>query len=256
MFSAHAPLLPGIPLPLPDASNTPNSSDAATTLQGEEIDKYVHRYLSLSAYVEKKNKRCSSYHLFIAISFPCCRYTPPNIVSIEDLNSRRVGELFIGDIMVVYSTYLDKVNKTRKILRADMTDEHGMLTVTLTIPAHLIQRHQHKILPGSGISIAHFKVLPKTNYDRGDCDQIISLDESSLVEKLSPVCKEYTFIPNTTIRQFADNMDMYPIGTIGAVITLARKIGLQYTLHIKDGNTDNDKGMVQSPMFILLSLSF
>jgi hypothetical protein len=57
MFSAHAPLLPGIPLPLPDASNTPNSSNAATTLQGEEIDKYVHRYLSLSAYVEKKKTK-------------------------------------------------------------------------------------------------------------------------------------------------------------------------------------------------------
>jgi hypothetical protein len=172
------------------------------------------------------------------------------------LNSRRVGELFIGDVMVVYNTYLDKVNKSRKILRADMTDENGMLTVTLTVPAHLIQRHEHKILPGSGISITHFKILPKTNYDRGDCDQIISLDESSLVETLSPICKEYTFIPNTTIRQFADNIDMYPIGTIGAVVTLARKIGLQYTLHIKDGNTDNDKAMVRSPMFILLSLTF
>jgi hypothetical protein len=51
--------------------------------------------------------------------------------------------------MVVYNTYLDKVNKTRKILRADMTDENGMLTVTLTVPAHLIQRHAHKILPSS-----------------------------------------------------------------------------------------------------------
>jgi hypothetical protein len=57
MFSAHAPLLPGITLPLPDASNTPNSSDTATTFQGEEIDKYVHRYLSLSAYVGKKKKK-------------------------------------------------------------------------------------------------------------------------------------------------------------------------------------------------------
>jgi hypothetical protein len=57
MFSAHAPLLHGIALPLPDASNTPNSSDTATTFQGEEIDKCVHRYLSLSAYVGKKKKK-------------------------------------------------------------------------------------------------------------------------------------------------------------------------------------------------------
>ena len=53
MFSAHATLLPDIPLPLPDATNTPNSSDAATTSQEEEIDRYVHRYVSLSAYLEK-----------------------------------------------------------------------------------------------------------------------------------------------------------------------------------------------------------
>jgi hypothetical protein len=63
--------------------------------------------------------------------------------------------------MVVYNTYLDKVNKTCKILRADMTNENGMLTVTLIVPAHLLQRHQHKILPGSGISITHFKVYQK-----------------------------------------------------------------------------------------------
>jgi hypothetical protein len=57
MFSTHASLSHGIALPLPDASNTPNSSDTATTFQGEEIDKYVHRYLSLSAYVGKKKKQ-------------------------------------------------------------------------------------------------------------------------------------------------------------------------------------------------------
>jgi hypothetical protein len=110
------------------------------------------------------------------------------------LNSRRTGDLFIGDVMVVYNTYLDKVNKSRKILRADMTDENGMMTVTLTVHAHLIQRHEEKILPGSGISIASFKILPKTNYDRGDCDRVISLDESSLVDCLQ-------FVKNTTSYQ-------------------------------------------------------
>ena len=63
--------------------------------------------------------------------------------------------------MVVYNTCLDKVNKSRKILCADMTDENGMLTVTIIVPAHLIQRHEHKILPGSGISITNFKILQK-----------------------------------------------------------------------------------------------
>jgi hypothetical protein len=53
MFSAHATLLSDLPLPLPDATNTPNSSDAATISQEEEIDRYVHRYVNLSTYVEK-----------------------------------------------------------------------------------------------------------------------------------------------------------------------------------------------------------
>jgi hypothetical protein len=105
--------------------------------------------------------------------------------------------------MVVYNTYLDKENRSHKILHADMTDENGMMTVTLIFPAHLIERHEKNILPGSGISITNFKILPKSNYDRGDCDHIISLDESSVVETLSPICKEYNFIPDTTIKQFA-----------------------------------------------------
>jgi hypothetical protein len=58
---------------------------------------------------KNKNRRCSSYHLFLAISFQWTRFTPPNIVSIEDLNSHRIGEVFIRDVMVVYhlsTTYL------------------------------------------------------------------------------------------------------------------------------------------------------
>jgi hypothetical protein len=53
MFSARATLLPDIPLPLPDATNIANSSDATTIFQQEEIDRYVHRYVKLSTYVKK-----------------------------------------------------------------------------------------------------------------------------------------------------------------------------------------------------------
>jgi hypothetical protein len=64
--------------------------------------------------------------------------------------------------------------------------------IILIVPAHFIQRHEQNILPDNGISITNFIILPKTNYDRGDCDHIILLDESSLVETLSLICKEYT----------------------------------------------------------------
>jgi hypothetical protein len=96
--------------------------------------------------------------------------------------------VFIGDIMVVYSTYLDKENKTRSIMHADMTDKEAMMTVTLTIPTQLVQKHAEKILSGNGISITNFNIFPKIVYDCGDCDQIISLNETSIVEKNPIVC--------------------------------------------------------------------
>ena len=90
--------------------------------------------------------------------------------------------------MIIYSTYLDKANKTRSIMHADMTDKEAMMTVTLTIPTQLVQKHKKKILPGNGISITNFNISPKIVYDRGDCDQIISLNETSIVEKIIVVC--------------------------------------------------------------------
>ena len=84
------------------------------------------------------------------------------------MNSRIIGQLFVEDIMVVYSTFLDKTNKARLILRVDLTDEKGMMTVTLSIPAHLIEQHEQKIIQGRSISIINFRIWPKTVYDRGD----------------------------------------------------------------------------------------
>jgi hypothetical protein len=108
--------------------------------------------------------------------------------------------VFIGDVMIVYNTYLDRENRSHRILCADMTDEYGMMIVTLIFLEHLIKTHGQKILHRSGISITNFKIILKSNYDRGDCDYIISLDESSLIETLSLVCKEHNFIPDTTIK--------------------------------------------------------
>jgi hypothetical protein len=136
-----------------------------------------------------------------------------------------------------------------------MTDDKGMMIITLIVPTHLIQKHEQKILPGNGLSIAHFNFFPKTNYDRGDCDHIISLDEFSVVETIIVVCKEYNFIPDTTIKQFAKNTTSYPIGTIGAVVTVAKKVGMQYILHIKDDNSENDKATIQLSYLVLLLLN-
>jgi hypothetical protein len=84
----------------------------------------------------------------------------PKVLSIEGLNNCRTGKMFIRDIMVIYSTYLDKENKTRSIMCADMTDTEAMMKVTLTIPTQLVQRHAEKILLGNGISIKNFNNAP------------------------------------------------------------------------------------------------
>jgi hypothetical protein len=173
------------------------------------------------------------------------------VLSIEGLNSHQTGQVFVGDIMVVYSTYLDKANKSRSIMHVDMTDKDAMMIVTLTIPPQLVHKHAEKILPRNGISITNFNILAKTVYDRGDCDRIISLNETSIVEKILVVCSKYRFVLESTISQLAQSTDIYPIGTIGAVVTLARKFGSQHILHIKDGESDTDKAMV-----LLLIFSF
>jgi hypothetical protein len=91
--------------------------------------------------------------------------------------------------MVFYNTYLDKMNKSRKILRADMTYSNGTMTSTLTIPALLIEIHEKNIVPVAEISITNFKILPKNGYDCGDCNHVISILESSVMETMSPTCK-------------------------------------------------------------------
>ena len=121
------------------------------------------------------------------------------VLSIEGLNSCRNGEVFAGDIMVVYSTYLDKAKKSRSILRDDMIDKKALMTVTLTIATQLVQKYAKKILSGNGISITNFNIFPKIVYDCGDCNRIISLNETSIVEKIPVVCSDYRFIPDSTI---------------------------------------------------------
>jgi hypothetical protein len=125
------------------------------------------------------------------------------VLSIEALNSRQTGQVFVGDIMVVYTTYLDMENKIRPIMCADMIDKDAMMTVTLVVPPQLVQKHAEKILPRNGISITNFNILSRIVYDHGDCNRIISVNETNIVEKISPICSEYRFLPDSTIRKLA-----------------------------------------------------
>ena len=45
----------------------------------------------------------------------------------------------------------------------DMIDKEALMTVTLTIPTQLVQKHAENILPGNGISITNINILAKMN---------------------------------------------------------------------------------------------
>ena len=94
-------------------------------------------------------------------------------------------------------------SKNRSIMSDEMTDNEALMTITLTIPTQLVQKHAEKILLCNGISITNFNILPKTVYDHGDCDRIISLNETCIVENIPVVCSKYHFILDATINQLA-----------------------------------------------------
>jgi hypothetical protein len=128
----------------------------------------------------------------------------------------------------------------------DMTNNEALMIVTLTIPTQLVQKHTENILPGNGIN---FNIFPKIVYDHGACDQINSLNETSIVGKNLIVCSEYCFVLDSTISHLAHSIDIYPIGMIGSIVTLARKFASQHILYIKDGESENDKEMVPLLIF-------
>ena len=139
---------------------------------------------------------------------------------------------------------LDKSRKTNEILQADLTDAKGEITITLNVRGDLINQHQQKLLLGKGVSITDFKIAAKTTYDHGDSECILVVDQQTSIENIPPVCHEYNFIPNTSIKTLLEQTEQYVLGTIGAIVTSAKKTGTQYTLEVKDGNSENEEAIV------------
>jgi hypothetical protein len=148
----------------------------------------IYQHIYARKKKQKKNANYHSHYFSCSKNVTRSELITPKILSIEGLNNHRIGQVFIEDIMVIYSTYLDKENKTRSIMCADMTDNEALMTVTLTILTQLVQKHAEKILPGNGISITNFNIFPKTVYDCGDCERIISVSETSIVKKILAIC--------------------------------------------------------------------
>ena len=155
------------------------------------------------------------------------------MVTIQDLKGLKVGNVFHGDVIVIYKTTIDRVHNI-DLLRFDLVDEKGEMTITVNVPHTLIPVHESKLIPGQGVCIEGFKISPKTMYDHGDCNCILVLHDWSILETISPICQEYKFLPNTTIRQLTTNKSTFSIGTIVALVTSVKQLGSQYALELKD----------------------
>ena len=134
-------------------------------------------------------------------------------VTIQELKSLKTGNVFHGNVVVKYKTTIDKEHGT-DLLRVDMTNRKGQLAITLNIPHKLISKYDDICVKGNGLCISEFK----TKYDHGDCNCILQISDPSTIEKIDPICKDYSFVPTTTIRQLFASKNPYAIGTIGAIV--------------------------------------
>ena len=166
-------------------------------------------------------------------------------VTIQELKSLKTGNVFHGNVVVKYKTTIDKEHGT-DLLRVDMTDRKGQLTITLNIPHKLISKYDDICVEGNGLCISEFKISPKTKYDHGDYNCILQISDPNTIEKIDPVCKDYNFVPTTTIRQLLASKNPYAICTIGAIVKSTKQIGTRFALDIKDGNDEDDQAMVSS----------
>lgn len=95
-----------------------------------------------------------------------------------------------------------------------------------------------------GVRISDFQLEAKSDFERGDCDCIIIVKESTTIEMIPRVCMEYNFIPSSTIRQLLNNPNEYPVGTVGALVVGAKKAGSLTTFDLKDDHGDDDRAQV------------
>ena len=104
--------------------------------------------------------------------------------SIEELNERKTGKTFEGDVLVVYKYILDKINKTREVLRTDVIDSKAEMTVTVNVKDNLVQQYEDKLIAGMGVRISNFQLEAKSDFDCGDYYCIIVVKESTTIETI------------------------------------------------------------------------
>ena len=67
------------------------------------------------------------------------KLTTCNIITIEELTSCKIGDVFGDNVVVTYRTMFDKTNKAKEVLRVELTDAKSEMEVTLNVRGNLIE---------------------------------------------------------------------------------------------------------------------
>ena len=149
---------------------------------------------------------------------PRPKLTTQRLTTIEDLNANKSANTFQGNVLVVYKVVLDRTTGTREILCADLTDSKGEMTITLSSGSNLIQKYENTIVASTTIAITDFDIGPKSEFDHGDSNCILILNDSSKVETIPLLSTEYKFIRSTTIKNLLTSIEDYPNGSVDAIV--------------------------------------
>ena len=73
-------------------------------------------------------------------------------------------------------------------------------------------------------SFNNIKVFePNSNYDHGESNCIMLIDQHITIENITPICQKYNFILNTSIKRLLATTNQYMLGTINAIVIATKK---------------------------------
>ena len=75
-----------------------------------------------------------------------------------------------------------------------------------------------------------FQNCTQTNYDHGEVECFLLVYQETSIKNIPPICQQYIFIPNTSIKILLEATKQYALGKIGAVVIAAKTLRAQYTL--------------------------
>ena len=75
------------------------------------------------------------------------------------------------------------------------------MTITLNVTGNLVQQYENKTILGKGLVIKKIDITPKIEFDHGDCDCILILKYSTMLETIPALLHDYKFIRGETIKQ-------------------------------------------------------